>query len=102
MPDRPLEYLWTPAGYWTSHERTCCLSAEEVDALLAESNDYRLVEAKFGAELRWYQRGDYGFWYHHAKRHMREFAEGHQSLRYVASEWLDIDTGDRAILLQQQ
>src|SRR4030095_16307325 len=98
VPERPLEYLWTPAGYWTPHERTRALSATEVDALLSGSNDYRLVEAKTGAELRWYLRGDYGFWHHHAKLHMRELIELPQQWGYAASEWLDTDTGDGIIL----
>lgn len=95
MSDQPLEYLWTPAGYWTDHERTRSLSAEDLDVLLAESNNYRLVEAKTGAELRWYRRGEYGFWHHCAKLQMQERG-------YAASEWIDSDTGERAILLQQQ
>ena len=95
MPDHPLEYLWTPSGYGTDHARTRSLSAEDVDALLVESNAYRLVEARTGAELHWYPRGDYGFWRHSGKVHVRERG-------YTASEWLDSDTTDRAILLQQQ
>jgi len=98
VPNHPLEHLWNLGGYWTPHERTRSLSAEEVGAILAESNDYRLVEAKTGAELRWYQRGDYGVWYHYADRRMRKGVGRPGELAYVASEWIDPDTGDRAIL----
>jgi hypothetical protein len=102
VPEHPLEHLWTPAGYWTAHTRTRELSTSEVDALLAESSHYRLVEARTRAELRWYPRGDYGFWYRHAKLHMQVPTEAPQPLRYTASEWIDTDTGDRAILLQEK
>lgn len=101
VPDRPLEYLWTPAGYWTPHEHMRSLSALEIDRLLAESSVYRLIEARTGAQLRWYSRGDYGFWYHHAKLHLQP-AEVTPQKSYAASEWFDPDAGDRVILFQQQ
>jgi hypothetical protein len=92
VPNQPLAHLWDFAGDWTGHARIRELCSEEIETLLAEADHYRLVEARVGAELRWYPRGDYGFWHHHAKLHMR----------YAASEWGDAETGDRAILLQEQ
>ena len=89
--NQPLDRLWTRKGYWTNHERVRELSSTEVDRLLEQLEKYRLVEAREGAELRWYPRGSYGFWHHHAK----------VQLRCVASEWFDAEINDRVIVLQE-
>ena len=102
VPEHPLDHLWTPRGYWTAHIRIRELSVSEVDALLVQSSQYRLVEARTGAQLRWYPRGNYGFWHHHAKLTMKAPTEGPPPLRYTASEWTDAETGECVILFQQQ
>jgi hypothetical protein len=78
-----------------------------VAQLLAQHRDIRLAEAQLDMELRWYQRGDYGFWHHHARPHLAapdnhlpldEFPDG---MCYFASEWLEPASGDRVILFEQ-
>lgn len=89
-PDQPLDHLWNSACCWTQHERLPDLRPDEIDAMLAASIHYRLVEARTGCKLRWYPPGNYGFWHHRAKL----------LGLYAASEWVDVEANEHVILLQ--
>ncbi|MCW1925870.1 hypothetical protein OKA05_25145 [Luteolibacter arcticus] len=102
----PLEELWTIAGR-TGHVRLRHLTGSEVESLLKTFPDLRLVEAQLAAELRWYPRGDYGFWRQHARIHAAE--PGNQrplhdfpdSMCYIVSEWVETATQDQVLLFEQ-
>lgn len=103
----PLDHLFTEAGR-TAHVRGEFLTPAAVEDLLQASLDYRLVEAQMGAQLRWYPRGDYGFWYRRARQHAAE-PDNRRSLDdfpdsrcYFISEWLDSASGDRVLLYEEQ
>lgn len=102
----PLDQLWTPSGL-TRHIRGTALGAAEVEARLTASQDYQLVEARMGSQLRWYPRGHYGFWQKKARRHAAEpdevrplddFPDSHC---YFISEWHDAGTGDGVLLFEE-
>ena len=102
----PLDQLWTIAGP-TPHTRQRSLSPDEVSSLLKTYPDLRLVEAQIGADLRWYDRGDYGFWHHRARSHAAEpknrrpLDEFPDSMCYFVSEWLAPGPPDPVLLFEQ-
>lgn len=101
----PLDCLYTEAGL-TPHVRGKFLTPAATEALLVTSREYHLVEAKMNVPLRWYSRGDYGFWYHRARKHAaapenrRSLDDFPDSMCYFISEWLDTVSGDRVLLFE--
>jgi hypothetical protein len=106
----PLDQLWTQHGI-TRHVRGAALGVAEVEARLRASQDYELVEARTGSQLRWYPRGHYGFWQEKARRHAEEPDEEPDEVRplddfpdsrcYFISEWHDAETGDSVLLFEE-
>lgn len=102
----PVEQLFTESGP-TRHARGELLASATVDALLDSSRGYSLVEACIGSPLRWYPRGDYGFWYHHARQrgaepdNRRPLDDFPDSRCYFVSEWHDSERDDRVLLYEE-
>jgi|GEM_PF-1091559 len=102
----PLDHLFTEAGR-TAHVRGKFLTPAAVESLLRASRDYRLVEAQMGTQLRWYPRGDYGFWYHRARPHAADpnkrisLDDFPDAMFYFVSEWHDSASGERVLLYEE-
>jgi hypothetical protein len=102
----PLDRLFTEAGF-TAHVRGEALAPALVEALLHSSHNYALVEARIGAPLRWYDSGDYGFWYHCVRHHaaepdnQRSLDEFPDSRCYFVSLWRDSGRGDQVLLCEE-
>lgn len=106
MEQIPLDHLFTESRQ-TAHVRGKFLSPSVVESLLQASRDIRLVEARVGSKLRWYPRGDYGFWYHRVREHAAEPdnrvspEDFPDSMYYFISEWHDLASGDRVLLCEE-
>jgi hypothetical protein len=102
----PLDQLWTQRGI-TRHLRGAALGAAEVESRLRASQDYELVEARMGSQLRWYPRGHYGFWKEKARRqtaepgNVRSLDDFLDSRCYFISEWHDAGTGHGVLLFEE-
>jgi hypothetical protein len=102
----PLEELWTASGR-TGHVCQRFLSPDEVESLLRGIPDLQLVEARISEELRWYPRGDYGFWRRRARQHAADpnspqsLDDFPDSMFYFVSEWVDEESQDRVLLFEQ-
>jgi len=101
----PIDQLFNDAGL-TPHIRGEYLGPEAIEAVLRSSRDIRLVEAHIGVPLRWYRRGDYGFWYHCARQHAAE-PDGGCSLDdfpdsrcYFVSMWRSPNGGEQVLLFE--
>ena len=102
----PIDHLFDEAGR-TAHSREKAITREAVESLLRDSPGYRLVVAQMGTQMRWYPRGDYSFWYRHARPHTAD-PHGRSSLDdfpdstlYFVSEWYDPSSGERVLLFEE-